>query len=133
VDVHYICLGMKRILAPVVCLLFAVVLLAPSLVLLQFKVDQSRIARELCVQRDLMEDMRSCHGECQLSKRFKALEEESQAGFPSERVQVRYEPVVDFASVPKAIIAQVSDLLLPEPVFLLSDGFGAGVEHVPRG
>jgi len=133
VDVHYICLGMKRILAPVVCLLFAVVLLAPSLVLLQFKVDQSRIARELCVQRDLMEDMRSCHGECQLSKRFKALEEESQAGFPSERVQVRYEPVVDFASVPKAIIAQVTDLLLPEPVFHLSDGFGAGVEHVPRG
>lgn len=132
-DVHYICLGMKRILAPVVCLLFAMVLLAPSLVLLQFKVDQSRIARELCVQRDLMEDMRSCHGECQLSKRFKALEEESQAGFPSERVQVRYEPVVDFAPVPKAIIAQVTDLVLPDPVFLLSDGFGACVEHVPRG
>jgi len=124
---------MKRILAPVVCLLFAVVLLAPSLVLLQFKVDQARIAAELCVQRDLMEDMRSCHGECQLTKRFKALEEESQAGFPSERVQVRYEPVVDFAPVPKPIIAQVTDLLLPDPVFHLSDGFGACVEHVPRG
>jgi hypothetical protein len=124
---------MKRLLAPVVCLLFAAVLLAPSLVLLQFKVDQSRIARELCVQRDLMADMRSCHGECQLTKRFKALEEESQAGFPSERVQVRYEPVVDVAPEPKTIIAQVTDLVLPHPVFHLSDGFGACVEHVPRG
>jgi hypothetical protein len=124
---------MERILAPVVSLLFAVVLLAPSLVLLQFKIDQSRIARELCVQRDLMEDMRSCHGECQLSKRFKALEEESQAGFPSERVQVRYEPVVDIAPAPRSIIAQVTDLVLPDPVFHLSDGFGACVEHVPRG
>lgn len=131
--VGYFCSGMERILAPVVCLLFAAVLLAPSLVLLQFKVDQSRIARELCVQRDLMEDMRSCHGECQLSKRFKALEEESLVGFPSERVQVRYEPVVDFAPVPKPIIAQVTDLVLPDPVFLLSDGSGERVEHVPRG
>jgi hypothetical protein len=114
-------------------LVFAAVLLAPSFVLLQFKVDQARIARELCIQRELMEGMRSCHGECQLSKRFKALEERSEAGFPAERVQVRYEPVVDIAPTPKSIVRQVTDLLMPEPGFLLSEGFGKRVEHVPRG
>ncbi len=132
-QLYYLWDRMKRILAPAVTLLFVVVLLAPSLVLLEFKMDQARIARELCVQRDLVGEMRSCHGECQLSKRFKALEEESQAGFPTERVQVRYEPVVDFAPAPKPVIAQVTDLVLPDPVLHLSDGFGARVEHVPRG
>lgn len=122
---------MRRLLAPFIVTLFVTALLAPSIVLLQFKVDQARIARELCVQRELMEGMRTCHGECQLSKRFKALEEESEAGFPAERVQVRYEPVVDLAPPAMDPIVQMTDLVLPDPVFLLAEGFGKTVEHVP--
>ncbi len=124
---------MKRILAPMVGLLFAAMLLAPSVVLFQFKLDQQRIAKELCVQRDLMEDMRSCHGECQLSKRFKALEQEAEAGFPAESMQVRYEPVVDLGAPPVLILPLVTDLVSGQPVFALSEGFGKLTEHIPRG
>jgi len=124
---------MRHVIAPVVGLLFAVMLLAPSIVLLQFQVDRARIERELCVQRDLIEGMRTCHGECQLSKRFKALEAEAEAGFPAERVQVRYEPVVDLQSPTTTILMPVIDRVMPDPEFLLSEGFGKRVEHVPRG
>lgn len=124
---------MKRIIAPLVGLLFAAMLLAPSVVLLQFKLDQQRIAKELCVQRDLMEGMRSCHGECQLSKRFKALEQEAEAGFPAESMLVRYEPVVDLGAPPVLILPLVTDLFSDQPVFALSEGFGKKAEHIPRG
>jgi len=108
-------------------------LLAPSLVLLQFQVGRARIERELCVQRDVMKGMRTCHGECQLSKRLEALEVQAEAGFPAERVQVRYEPVVDSAPLPRTIIVRSEDREMPEPVLLLAEGFGQCVEHVPRG
>lgn len=124
---------MNRILSSVLGVLFVAAVIAPSLVLLQFQVDRARIERELCVQRDLMEGMRTCHGECQLSKRFKALEAEAEAGFPAERVQVRYEPVVDLQSPTTTILMPVIDRVMPDPEFLLSEGFGKRVEHVPRG
>jgi hypothetical protein len=124
---------LKRVLAPFVGFVFAAMLLAPSLVLLQFQVDRARIERELCVQRDLIEGMRTCHGECQLSKRFQALEAQAEAGFPTERVQVRYEPVVDPDPLPRVIIVSSEYRVMPEPVFRLAEGFGKRVEHVPRG
>mgnify|MGYP006910948443 CR=1 FL=1 len=52
------------------------------------------IERELCVQRAVMADMRTCHGECQLSKRFKALEHRAASEFPAERIESRFEPNV---------------------------------------
>lgn len=69
-------------------------LLAPALVLLEFHADRERIARELCVQREVVEEMRTCHGECQLSKRLRALEHEADAPFPMERIELRFEPLV---------------------------------------
>lgn len=69
-------------------------LLAPALVLLEFTLDRERIARELCVQREVVEEMRTCHGECQLSKRLRALEHEADAPFPMERIELRFEPLV---------------------------------------
>ena len=124
---------MARWSVPFLLALFLGALGAPTLVLVDFHLERAAIERELCIQREVIEEMRTCHGECQLSKRFKALEEKSQAGFPAERVQVRYEPVIDFAPVPKPIFALVTDLVPSDPVFHLSDGFGVRVEHVPRG
>jgi hypothetical protein len=69
-------------------------LLAPALVLLEFHADRERISRELCVQREVVEEMRTCHGECQLSKRLRALEHEADAPFPMERIELRFEPLV---------------------------------------
>ena len=123
---------MERILAPVVSLLFMAALLMPSVVLLQFKLDQARIEQELCVQREVIEEMRTCHGECQLSKRFKALEQEAEAGFPAERIQVRYEPVVDMAPTNAVLLPPTTERVMPDPRFRTSDGHGRGADHVPR-
>jgi len=124
---------MKRFTGPLLALLFAVVLCAPSLVLLEFQLERARIERELCVQREVVGEMRTCHGECQLSKRFRALEEEAETGFPAERVQVRYEPVMDPAPAPRPLFAPVTEMVQRDPVFHLSAGFGERVEHVPKG
>lgn len=123
---------MKQLFAPLIALVFAAALLAPSGVLLQFKLDQARIAKELCVQRELMEEMRTCHGECQLSKRFKALEQDAEAGFPAERIQIRYEPVVDLEESSLVLPEPLVQVMKPAALFPISDGFGASVEHVPR-
>lgn len=124
--------SMKQLFAPLFALVFAAALLAPSGVLLQFKLDQARIAKELCVQRELMEEMRTCHGECQLSKRFKALEQDAEAGFPAERIQIRYEPVVDLEESPLVLPEPLVQVMKPAALFPISEGFGASVEHVPR-
>ena len=86
--------GMQRF--PVLLLMATVIamMMAPTMVLLGFKLDQERIARELCVQREVVDEMRTCHGECQLSKRFRALEHQADAPFPMERVELRFEPQV---------------------------------------
>lgn len=123
---------MKRVLPPILALLFTAVLMAPSFVLLQFKLDQARIAEELCVQREVMEEMRTCHGECQLSKRFKALEERSEAGFPTERVHVRYEPAVEPVSDERLFLPTVIELERPVLPAATAEGFGAAVDHVPK-
>lgn len=84
---------MVRWMGRLVTLLFAVVLFAPSLFLLQFQMRRAYIERELCVQREVIAEMRTCHGECQLSKRFRALEHHAEQEFPMKRIESRFEPL----------------------------------------
>ncbi|MBL7952970.1 MAG: hypothetical protein JNM62_14775 [Flavobacteriales bacterium] len=86
---------MRRLFACLVLLILGVVHLAPLAVLVQFHVDRAHIEQELCVQREVMAEMRTCHGECQLSKRFKVLERSAEQEFPMKRIESRYEPLVD--------------------------------------
>jgi hypothetical protein len=83
---------MRRLFAASVIVVLGLVHLAPLAVLIQFHVDRAHIERELCVQREVMAEMRTCHGECQLSKRFRALEQQANDEFPSERIETRFEP-----------------------------------------
>ena len=89
---------MRRSLAALVLLVLGVVHLAPLAVLLQFHADRAHIERELCVQREVMAEMRTCHGECQLSKRFRALERSAEQDFPMKRIESRFEPNVPVAA-----------------------------------
>jgi len=107
-------------------------MLAPSLTLLDFHLRRSTIERELCVQRDVVETMRTCHGECQLSKRLKALEQEAERGFPVEDLQFReYPMVVDGASneILGAIVS--ASVFLFDRSVITANGFGRSPEHVP--
>lgn len=124
---------MKRLPVVLVLAIFLAMLFAPAFVLVEFKLHQEGIARELCVQRDVVEAMRTCHGHCQLSKRFKQLEHEAAAGFPVERIQNRFEPVTPIADpVPNA-----EPIGLPRSFRSSADPLIARtveqVDHVPRG
>lgn len=88
---------MRKSLAASVLAVIGLVHLAPLLVLVQFHVDRAYIERELCVQRDVVEAMRTCHGECQLSKRFRILEQQAEKEFPVDRIAARFEPKVPLA------------------------------------
>lgn len=124
---------MRRLLAPVLVLLFTAVMLAPSLYLLEFHLHRAYIERELCVQRDVVESMRTCHGECQLSKRFKALEQEAAAGFPAERLQFRSDPMVDGAAWIRCPKPMAIARHFAEPSVALATGHARLLEPVPWG
>lgn len=49
-------------------------LLAPACIVVDFLLDQDRIAQELCVQRLVPDEMRTCHGHCYLSKKLREVD-----------------------------------------------------------
>ena len=114
-----------------VLLMFMGMLVAPFAVLVEFHMHRAQIEKELCVQRDVVETMRTCHGECQLSKRFNALEQESQKEFPVERISVRLEPQVPVAHAPALLLFSVEERLFPDLDAAVSTGFPPTSEPVP--
>jgi hypothetical protein len=123
---------MSRWFSALMLLAVMAVMLAPAVILVEFHLNRAKIERELCVQRDVVEAMRTCHGECQLSKRFKALEQEAEAGFPVERIQTRYEPQIPFANENASIVLVDADRAFPTLTHRLLQGVATSLEHVPR-
>ena len=113
--------------------LFTAMLVAPIAVLLEFHVHRAQIEKELCVQRDVVDAMRTCHGECQLSKRFRALESESAQELPVERLQVRLEPQVPVDPVVAILLLPCSERIFPRVNAAIRTGFFRSDDHVPRG
>lgn len=62
---------------------FLAVTFAPGCLVADFLLERSRIERELCVQRMVPEEVRTCHGECQLSKRMAHLDQRAE-NLPNE-------------------------------------------------
>jgi hypothetical protein len=123
---------MQRWTGVIMLSLFMGLMLAPLAVLLEFHVHRDSIERELCVQRDVMESMRTCHGECQLAKRFKALEQESEAEFPTERIEVRLEPRVPISEEAAVLFQDVTERLFATIEENELVGTDPVLEHVPR-
>lgn len=59
-----------RVSCSVLLLAFLAHLLVPACIVVDFLLDQDRIAKELCVQRLVPDEMRTCHGHCYLSKKL---------------------------------------------------------------
>ncbi len=57
---------------------FLAVMLAPAWIVADFMVERDRIQRELCVQRMVPDEQRTCHGECCLMKRLEKSGEREQ-------------------------------------------------------
>lgn len=63
-----------RAWASATLVVFLAHLLVPACIVVDFLLDQDRIARELCVQRLVPDEMRTCHGHCYLSKKLKEVD-----------------------------------------------------------
>lgn len=110
---------------------FVAVMAAPGILFVQFQTRRSYIEKELCVQREVVDDMRTCHGDCFVAKRYKALEGEAERGFPAERL-VRFEPVAEAMMDVEVHVLAVSMLEWGGTAVCVLDGFGGPVDHVPK-
>lgn len=122
---------MRRLGSGAMLMVVMITTLAPSLALLQFHLRRTYIERELCVQREVAADMRTCHGECHLAKQLKALEQESQESFPGSRLDFRTEPAVEPSIEHTGITLTVASLDFPVMEPTLADGFIASLDPVP--
>ncbi|MBL7981835.1 MAG: hypothetical protein JNL52_08520 [Flavobacteriales bacterium] len=124
---------MNRCIGALLVVVVSVMLSMPTAVLVRFQLRRAYVERELCVQREVMADMRTCHGECHLSKQLKALEHESEQGFPAERFQERFEPVASEVPDILAIETNLVERSFPDFDEDLLSGNSGEVETVPRG
>ncbi|HQV39174.1 MAG: hypothetical protein IPO60_07130 [Flavobacteriales bacterium] len=72
---------------------FLAVTLAPAWIVADFMVERDRIERELCVQRMVPDEQRTCHGECSLMKRLEKSGEREQ-NLPAELRAVRISDMI---------------------------------------
>ncbi len=124
---------MNRFVGALLVVVVSVMLSMHTAVLVRFQLRRAYVERELCVQREVMSDMRTCHGECHLSKQLKALEHESEQGFPAERFQDRFEPVASEVPDQLAIASDLVERRFPVIEDDLLSGHSEEVETVPRG
>lgn len=57
-------------------------LILPSMVLVEFKMNQDFIAENLCVEKEIIES--TCNGKCQLKKELKKVEKKSEDPYQSK-------------------------------------------------
>lgn len=122
---------MRRLTAAFLTLLMALPWLLPCGVLVGWGLERERIRKELCVQREMADGMRTCHGECVLMKRLKKAEDAERNSKPP-LVQWRMEPVVPQAadrlvSVPYA----ARELHRAQPLIALCTGHVRSADPVP--
>lgn len=122
---------MQRLWSWLVLMVVLITTVAPSLALLHFHLRRAYIERELCVQREVAADMRTCHGECHLAKQLKALEQESQESFPGSRLDFRTVPAVQPSIERAGVTLTVTSLCFPVLEPALDDGFIASLDPVP--
>ena len=67
---------------------YLLVLAWPSLVVVDWLADRDRIARELCVQRELPPEMNHCNGQCHLAKELRATQAAQEKAAAEPEVQV---------------------------------------------
>jgi hypothetical protein len=71
---------LKHVIATGLLLIYLLPLLVKVYIIVDFKIHQKQIAKELCVEKDIPES--SCKGKCQLEKKLKETEEKESRNWP---------------------------------------------------
>lgn len=71
---------LKHLLATGLLLIYLLPLLVKVYIVIDFKIHQDQIAKELCVEKDIPES--SCKGKCQLEKKLSDTEEKESRNWP---------------------------------------------------
>lgn len=112
--------------------LLILVLMASSLstafTVLSFKLNQSYIASELCVNRDVPDS--DCHGKCYLTKKLQQQNKERNEGNAPEVRQNEIHWISSYTSAYNCTIMPSTTIF---PVFdvIVSKGYPRGVDHPP--
>ena len=122
---------MRRLTAAFLTLLMALPWLLPCGVLVGWGLERERVRKELCVQREMADSVRTCNGECVLMKRLKKAEDAERNAKPP-LVQLRMEPAVPHADENAAVIHFTANQLhYPKLRAALRDGHVRFTEPVP--
>ena len=120
-----------RTLGTFLLLHFAMVTLAPGWVVADFLLERGRIARELCMQRMVPGDMRTCHGECQLKKRLERNDEQEKQVPAELRVLRMGEMTAGVVALTLKVPTNGTDQLWPELEELPLGGHTRPLSPVP--
>lgn len=71
---------LKHVIATGLLLIYLLPLLVKVYIIVEFKIHQDQIAKELCVEKDIPES--SCKGKCQLEKKLSDTEEKESRNWP---------------------------------------------------
>jgi hypothetical protein len=124
---------MNRFIGALLVAVVGIMLSMPTAILVRFQWRRAYVERELCVQREVIAEMRTCHGECHLSKQLKALEHKSEQGFPAERFQERFEPLVGMAFEHTSLARNPVERVFPVFVERVLPGHFGTLDAIPRG
>lgn len=120
-----------RFTAHVLLLALLASVFAPAIIVGDFIVERDRIVRELCVQRLVPEEMRTCHGNCYLSKTLRKVDQQERT-LPDELRSMRL-PEVVITGYPLRLSAsgfQCSITGIPE-LCAICDGWAFASDPVP--
>jgi hypothetical protein len=122
-----------RAVCILVLLVTAAVLFMPVCILIQFQLDKDRIASELCVQRDVDEPIRTCHGQCHLSKQLEPLQGDAQQTTLPETMVVTVLPGSPIASQEHPFLPCMERSAFSRYNAAIAEGHTGAMEQVPRG
>ncbi len=115
-----------------ILLVTGLTLFVPVCILLQFQLDKERIARELCIQREVAEETRTCHGQCHLTKQLKPLQEDiPQNALPETVVTVL--PGFTVTTQDQGFIRRIERIVFSRYNAAIAEGHTGIIEQVPRG
>lgn len=115
-----------------ILLFTAMALLYPVSFLVQFELDRERIARELCVQREVAEETRTCHGQCHLTKKLKPFQEDTPQSAIPETTVVTVLPGFTVVTQDHTFIPCIERIAFSRYNAAIAEGHTGIIEQVPR-